>query len=149
MKITAENAGAIVSELSALVSQATEAVDQSPENLNVIATILLKISRLIKTGNLSTEVNVRKCNYVSSKYFVAVVPFVALFNLCTYIYCELHCNSNVNVLGFLQLVYIHCITHNCKYACVSCLIYWSQSMQPVYDTYYSEVAKKGGFQQCP
>ena len=85
VKITAENAGAIVSELGALISRATEAVDQSPENLNVIATILLEISRLIKTGNLSTDVNVRKSNYVSSKYFVAVVLLVALFNLCTLI----------------------------------------------------------------
>ena len=63
LNVTVETAHVIISDLNSLVSQVSEAVDQSQGNLDIIATILLEIRVLIVTQNFSTDVNVRKCSY--------------------------------------------------------------------------------------
>jgi len=48
--ITAENINMIVGELTNIVNQISDPADQSPDNLNVIATVFTNTTSLIESG---------------------------------------------------------------------------------------------------
>ena len=71
--ITAENINVIAGELSCIVSQISNPADQSPENLEVIATVFSSASSLIASGNISVSDTVS----LSIKLFSSVSDLVA------------------------------------------------------------------------
>ena len=69
--ITADNINMIVGELTNIVNQISDPADQSPDNLNVIATVFTNTTSLIESGSISVNDNVSS----SSSLLILNGPF--------------------------------------------------------------------------
>lgn len=60
--ITAENINEVVGELTSIVILITDREDQSPDNLDVIATVFTSTTSLIESDGISVNENVSSSN---------------------------------------------------------------------------------------